>query len=341
LIQQKRRTIELLTKAYSEKRRIVAPLVGFPGCDITGFSIKVAQQNHGTHFACVKALVDLLKPDIAFMMMDLSVEANALGLPVRFPVDESSSVERHPVETVEDLRRYRRVNILQDSRIQSYVKTIEMMAMGLPGEVLKCAYVIGPLTLAGLLRSAEQVAMDSILKPDMLHTLCEFATDIIQDYAGALINAGADLICILEPTGVILGPQQFRDFSSFYVKHIIESYKYAKVETIYHVCGNTMHLVNEMAQSGVAALSIDSIEFGVDIERVAATLPPDVAVIGNISPTRTLKDGTPADVRKAVTELMRKMKPYKNFILSTGCDIPPQTPTENLKAFMEAGRGFK
>jgi uroporphyrinogen decarboxylase len=42
-----------------------------------------------------------------------------------------------------------------------------------------------------------------------------------------------------------------------------------------------------------------------------------------------------------VTELMRKMKPYKNFILSTGCDIPPQTPIENLKAFMEAARGFK
>jgi uroporphyrinogen decarboxylase len=341
MIPQKRRTIELLTKAYSEKRRIVAPLVGFPGCDITGFSIKVAQQNHGNHFACVKALVDLLKPDIAFMMMDLSVEANALGLPVRFPVDESSSVERHPVETVEDLQQYRQVNILQDSRIQSYVKTIEMMAMGLPGDVLKCAYVIGPLTLAGLLRSAEQVAMDSILNPDMLHTLCKFTTNIIQDYAGALINAGADLICILEPTGVILGPQQFRDFSSFYVKHIIESYKYAKVETIYHVCGNTMHLVNEMAQSGVTALSIDSVEFGVDIERVAATLPENVAVIGNISPTVTLKDGTPADVRKAVTELMRKMKPYKNFILSTGCDIPPQTPIENLKAFMEAARGFK
>jgi len=205
MVPQKGQVIELVTKAHSENRRIVAPLVGFPGCDITGFSIKVAQQNHGVHFACIKALVDLLQPDIAFMMMDLSVEANALGLPVRFPIDESSTVERHPVETLDDLQRYRRVNILQDSRIQSYIKTVEMMAMGLPKDVLKCAYVIGPLTLAGLLCSAEQVALDSILNPQILHALCEFATDIIQDYAGALINSGADLICIVEPTGAILG----------------------------------------------------------------------------------------------------------------------------------------
>jgi uroporphyrinogen decarboxylase len=154
MISRRNRITELAARASGEKRRLVAPLAGFPGCDITGFSIKVAQQNHGVHFACIKALVDLLRPDAAFMMMDLSVEANALGLPVRFPVDESSSVERHPIETLDDLERYGRVNILQDSRVQSYVKTVEMMAMGLPKDVLKCAYVTGPLTLAGLLRSA-------------------------------------------------------------------------------------------------------------------------------------------------------------------------------------------
>ncbi len=341
MIQKNRRVIELVSKAYSENRRLAAPLIGFPGCDITGFSIKVAQQNHGVHFACIKALADLLKPDIAFMMMDLSVEANALGLPVRFPVDESSSVEKHPVEELEDLERYRRVNILQDSRIQSYIKTVEMMSMGLPKEVLKCAYVIGPLTLAGLLRSAEQIAMDSILKPDMLHALCEFATDIIQDYAGALINAGADLICILEPTSMILGPEQFREFSSYYVRHIIESYKYAKVETIYHVCGNTMHLIKEMVDSGIAALSLDSAEFGIDIVKATAQLPEDVVMIGNVSPTRVLKDGSEQLVRDSVRELLEKMRPYKNFILSTGCDIPPQTPIENLTAFMRAAREFK
>ena len=59
-IVQKKRLYELTKKAWLDKTRLVVPLVGFPGCDLTGYSIKVAQQNHGVHYACIKKLVDVL-----------------------------------------------------------------------------------------------------------------------------------------------------------------------------------------------------------------------------------------------------------------------------------------
>jgi len=329
------------SQAYDNNRRLVAPLVGFPGCTLVKTTIKVAQQNHGVHFECINALAELLKPDIAFILMDLSVEANALGLPVRFPIDQSSSVEHHPIENLDDLEPYRRINILQDARVQSYIKTIEMMSMGLARDMLKCAYVVGPVTLVGLMETAERVALDSILEPDRLHVLCSFATKIIQKYALAMINAGADIICILEPSAAILGPKEFRTFSGNYVSHIIESYKYGNVETVYHTCGNTMHLIKEMASTGVAALSLDSPESGIDMAEAAKLVPYDVVVMGNISPTHVVKDGSPEQVKNAVTELLEKMRRFPNFILSTGCDLPPETPVENLVAFMQAARDFK
>jgi len=333
--------VELVKEAYAENRRLAAPLAGFPGCDILNVSIKVAQQNHGVHYNCIDALVYQLKPDAAFMMMDLSVEANALGLPVRFPVHESSSVEFHPVRSVEDLDQFRFVNILQDARIQSYVKTVEMMKMGLPEKVLTGAYIIGPVTLAGLLCSAEQMAMDSVLAPDRLEALCSFATSVIQDYSRALINAGADLLCILEPTGVILGPEQFERFSAKYVRHIIDNYKYAGVDTIYHICGNSMHLIEAMAASGVAAVSLDSPEAGINMPRAAELAGEDVVVIGNVNPTAVMKDGTAEDVRKACLKLLEEMRAYPNFLMSTGCDLPPGVPVENMHAFMQTVRQFK
>jgi len=338
---EKKKLSQLTRVAYSQNRRLIAPLVGFPGCNLTGFSIKVAQQNHSVHFACISELVKVLKPDIAFMLMDLSVEANALGLPVRFPTDESSTVEKHPVERLEQLDNYRRIKILQDSRVQSYVKTVEMMRIGLPADVLVGAYVIGPLTLAGLLHSVQEIVMDSILNPKTLHGLCRFATEIIQKYAAALINAGADIICILEPTAMMLGPQQFRTFSGEYVGHIMESYKYEDVETIYHVCGNTMHLTQEIAATGVAALSLDSPEHGVDIAKAAELTPQDVVIMGNICSTSVITDGSQETVRKTTTELLEKMRPYPNFILSTSCDIPQEAPLKNIRAFMQTGRNFK
>jgi len=336
-----KRLYELAFNAYSDNRRLVAPLVGFPGCKLIGSSIKITQQNHGLHFACINSLVKLFNPDVVFMMMDLSVEANALGLPVRFPIDESSSVEKHPIENISDLDHYRRINILQDARIHSYIKTMELTATTLPKEILKCAYVVGPVTLAGLLESAQKVAIDSILEPERLSELCAFSTEIIQKYALAMINAGADIICVLEPTAAILGPKEFRKFSGHYVHHIMESYKYSDVETIYHVCGNTMHLIKEMVSIGVAGISLDGPETGVDMAKAAKMVSEDIILIGNVSPTIVLVNGTVEEVKEATTELLEDMRQYPNFILSTGCDLPPETPIKNIKAFMETGRNFR
>ncbi|MFA5291508.1 MAG: uroporphyrinogen decarboxylase family protein [Phycisphaerae bacterium] len=338
----KRKTLAAIAaEAYTEKKRLAAPLVGFPGCDLLNMSIKVAQQNYGMHYNCIEALVSQLKPDAAFMMMDLSVEANALGLPVRFPTHESSTVEHHPINNVDDLDYLRRINILHDARIQSYIKTIEMMKLGLPDNVLVGAYVIGPVTLAGLLEGAQQVAMDSILDPEKLDELCKFSTSIIIEYARSLVNAGADMICILEPTGVILGPQQFERFSGQYVNHILQIYRYAGVDTIYHICGNTMHLIDGMVKSGVGALSVDSPETGVNIVKMLEKVPQKVVVIGNVNPTKIMKDGSPELVAETTKDLLEKTAKYPNFILSTGCDLPPGTPLKNMQVFMETARNFK
>jgi uroporphyrinogen decarboxylase len=191
------------------------------------------------------------------------------------------------------------------------------------------------------LGGAEQVAMNSVLAPEKLDAMCQFSTSIIQEYSRALINAGTDMLCILEPTAAILGPDQFEKFSAAYVKHITESYKYANVDTIYHICGNTMHLIEAMAKSGVAALSLDSPETGIDMVKASRIAGENVVVMGNINPTLVMKDGTVDDVVRACKKLLEDMREYPNFVMSTGCDLPPGIPLENMQAFMQTVRDFK
>jgi uroporphyrinogen decarboxylase len=99
-----------------------------------------------------------------------------------------------------------------------------------------------------------------------------------------------------------------------------------------------MHLIEAMVEAGVDGLSLDSAEAGVDLPQAAEKAPEDVVLIGNLSPTGTLLNGTPDAVREEVRALLEAMAPYPNFVLSTGCDLPPETPLENIEAFMEAGR---
>ncbi len=326
-----------LIAAQNDGRRLVVPLVGFPGVNMTGGTIKLAQQNYGEHFRVTRALAETFEPDIIFPLMDLAVEANALGRFTVFPQAESATVPKAAF-SMEELDRASQINITLDARLVGYIETMKLMCIALPESILKGAYVTGPYSLAALLMGADEAAMATVLNQDDLHTLCRFTTERIQEYARLLIAAGTQVICILEPSAAMLGPEPFEEFSAVYVRHIIESCKYTGVATVYHTCGNTMALVSKMAEAGVDAVSLDSPDAGVDLPEVARTLPPDVVVMGNINPTGRLLNGNPADVEEEVSVLLKEMLPYPNFVLSTGCDLPQETPLDNIHAFMRSGR---
>jgi uroporphyrinogen decarboxylase len=331
---------EIVQEKYRKRERLIAPLLGFPGVELAGSSIKIAQQNYGEHYKVLKKLVDKFLPDIIFPLMGLSVEANALGRFTVFPKEDSATVPKDHFNESE-LESISNINISFDGRINGYVNTVKLMKIGFPEEVIKGAYVTGPYSIAALLMGADEAAMSSILDPVKLKKVCEIATEKLQTYVNMLISAGAEVICILEPTAVMLGPEQFRNFSAFYVKHLVDSCKFSNVSTVYHTCGNTMHLINEMAKSGVDAISLDSKEAGVDLKEAAKMLTKYVVLIGNINPTKVMLRGKPEEVKSDVYNLLKEMDPYPNFILSTGCDLPQETPHENIKAFIDTGKNYR
>jgi len=334
----KARLADLTREAYEEGRRLVAPLLGLPGVRLSGTNVKLAQQNASEHFRVIKTIVDSFSPDVVFPLMDLSVEANALARYTVIPVHDTAVVPKTDFN-LDEIDSLRKIDISYDSRMNSFVDTLRLMKIGLPGEVVKAAYTTGPFSLAAMIMGAQDTVMATLLQPESLHALCRLATETIHEYIGMLIRAKADPIVILEPTAVMLGPDQFREFSGSYVNHLVESYREANM--VYHTCGNTMHLIERMAESGVHGISLDSKEKGVDLVDVAGRIPESTVIIGNISTTNTLYSGNPEAVKNEVIELLRTMEPHKNFILSTACDVPQETPIENIHAFMEAGRSYR
>lgn len=224
--------LQLVKRAQNEKRRLVAPLIGFPGVNLTGCTVKLAQQNYGEHFKVLKAIAETFEPDAIFPLMDLSVEANALGRYTVFPKEESATVVKD-VFCLEDLATAEEINISFDTRLLGYVETLKLMSIGLPSSILRGAYVTGPYTLATLLMGADEAAIATIMRSDELHEVCQVTTEKIQEYVRLLIASGAQIICILEPSAVMLGPEQFEQFSARYVRHINDSCKYTGVSTVY------------------------------------------------------------------------------------------------------------
>lgn len=108
---------------------------------------------------------------------------------------------------------------------------------------------------------------------------------------------------------------------------------------IYHNCGdNVPKMMDSILSTGAAAYHFGN---AVDLERdIIAQVPSDTVVMGNIDPAGVLRLGTPESVRITTLSLLKKCAKYPNFVLSSGCDIPPMTPWENIDAFFAALKDF-
>ncbi|HOB90888.1 MAG: uroporphyrinogen decarboxylase family protein [Bacillota bacterium] len=322
--------MRLIDFATAQDRRKVVPLMAFPGVQLSKYSVRQILFNSKAQVETSRALAERFKPDALFQVMDLSVEANALGLQVRFPLNESPSVEDHPVKSPDDLEQFSRIDILKDGRIMAFLEAMREMKETIDMPI--GGYVIGPFTLAGRMMGESEAAMAAIDDPSGLEQIVEFATERILRYGKALVSAGADMIAILEPTGVILSPDQFRQFSGKYVKRILDG---LDTMGILHICGDSNHIIPYMCETGAQGLSLDS---DVDLPKAIELLPEDVVMIGNLDPVACVAQSTAEEVREASLQLLESMSKYPNFIFSTGCDLPPETPLENIRAMIEACR---
>ncbi|WP_319475618.1 uroporphyrinogen decarboxylase family protein [Marispirochaeta aestuarii] len=315
----------------SSCRPVVAPLLGYPGVHLNTSSIKGNVFDAAVQADTLLALDRRFGPDIRFTFMDLTAEAHAFGAPVLYGEMESPSMAAHILHARDDLEKLESRFSLEDERLQVYIDTVRRLrASGVQKPI--AAYVSGPFTLAGLLMGANDIALNTLLDPELVSSAVECAAGAILSYAGALSGAGADIIVILEPTAVMLSPEMYWEFSGTWTEKLVGD---LRCFSVLHICGNTEYLIPGMCRTGADALSLDS---AVDLLSVASHIPKETGIIGNIDPVGVMCQKNPGEVRQRVLDLRRSMRDYDNFILSTGCDLPPETPLENISAFMEAGK---
>ena len=196
------------------------------------------------------------------------------------------------------------------------------------------AGVIGPFSLAARLDDVTEIMMDCYDEPEKVHLILEKATDFIIKYCQAFKDAGANGVLMAEPVTGLLSPALAEEFSAPYVKKIFDSVKSDDFVVIYHNCGNnTVKMIDSILYT-----EADAYHFGnaIDMAEMMEKIPSDVIAMGNIDPASLFKNGTPEAMRSETLALMEKCCKYSNFVISSGCDIPPMSQWENIDAFFSA-----
>ena len=318
-----------LSDMISDKTKTALPILSFPSASLMGVTVRELISDSNRQAQGMKAVADRTKSAAAVSLMDLSVEAECFGATIRVSDEEVPTVIGRLIHD-EDEADALKVPAVGTARSGLYVDSIRK-AVELITDRPVLAGIIGPFSLAARLLDVTEIMMDCYDEPDMVHTVLEKCTAFLIEYAKAYKAAGANGIMMAEPVAGLLSPALEEEFSSPYVGQIVEAVQDENFIVVYHNCGNNVLRMTE----SILSTGADAYHFGnsIDMAEMLAKMPADTVVMGNVDPTGVLRQGTPETVRKATLEVMSKCCSYPNFVISSGCDIPPASPWENIDAF--------
>lgn len=321
--------MRFLDTVLNAGRPMSAPLVGFPGIVLTESTV---EQNLHDGLLQAKTLIALHKAvdfDIVFPMMDLTVEAEAFGSKINWSMDELPAVVGTIVETQDQADSLIVPKIGEGNRLSVFVDTCRELKTAFPDKPV-WAYVLGPFSIAGRLMGMTEIAIGTKLEPELVHAVLEKCRALLMDYSRALLETGVDGLMILEPASGMLGVDDANEFSNAYIKPIIQLTRNMGKTAALHNCGRIHHLVESLCATGIEVLHVGSVS---DPSAIYPRIPENMVLMGNLDPTEVFLRGTPDVVKAAATKLADRMADRPRFVISSGCDLPPGVPIENLKAF--------
>jgi uroporphyrinogen decarboxylase len=312
------------------------PVLSFPSVQLLGISVRDLIFSSDLQSRGMKAIANRTDSAASVGMMDLSVEAEAFGAEIRISDDEVPTVIGCLIETEEQAAALQ-VPKVGSGRTGIYIEAIEK-ACKLITDRPVFSGVIGPFSLSGRLLDVSEIMLYCYDEPELVHNILTKATHFIIEYAEAFKSVGANGLIIAEPLAGLLTPAFNDEFSAKYVKEIVDTLRSDNFAVIYHNCGGGTPKMTE----AILSTGADAYHFGnaIDIIEILRLFPYDALVMGNIDPASQFRNGTPLSIRSATLELLERCREYPNFVISSGCDIPPMSSWDNIDAFFGAVRDF-
>ncbi len=326
---------EWIKSVLQSGERMAIPIMTHPGIEIINKKVIDAVKDGEVHFSAVEAIHNNFPGAAANIMMDLTVEAEAFGCEINFSEDEVPNVAAGIVYDEKSMNELA-VPSLQSGRVPEYLKAAKLAAENIKSKPV-FAGCIGPISLAGRLFDMSEMMTSLYIEPDLVKSLLRKCTDFLLRYVNEFKTFGADGIIMAEPAAGLLSGDMCDEFSSNFIKEIVDDVQDDNFLFILHNCGNTGQATQSMISTGAKAL-----HFGnkIDLVNVLTEVPEDIIVFGNLDPVGVFKLSDKETVYKKTLNLLERTSSCKNFIISSGCDLPHGVPLENVNAFYKAVKDF-
>jgi uroporphyrinogen decarboxylase len=274
--------------------------------------------------------------DAAILFSDILVVAEGLGqkyefrerggIEMEFLLKSAADIERLEVKAVPERLRY-------------VAKALPIIKSALGGCTALIGFAGSPWTLANFMIEGGGVKEYSKAKhlfyadPQLFEKLMEKLTQAVSTFLRLQIDAGAEAVQIFDSLGGLLSDGDYGRASADWIKRIVSSFE-GRAPVI--VFGKGVHgNWDDLVGTGAQVLGVD---WNVRLADVAARLPSDVAVQGNLDPF--LLGTSPEVVAAETARILRELRGRPGHIFNLGHGVPPNARLENIQSLVDTVRGF-
>jgi len=308
------------------------PFVGSHGAKLLNIGATEYLKSEKNIFDGVSKAIELYQPDGIPVMFDLQLEAEVLGCDLIWSDDNPPAVVSHVLlqgKTLSELK----IPLANEGRIQTVLNATMALRKKHP-DIALYGLITGPFTLALHLLGTD-IFTKMMEAPDEIIELLDFTKEVGKAMAGYYIDAGCDIIAVVDPMTSQIDPGSFEMYVTPPATEVFEYIRQKGALSSFFVCGHAQQNIEAMCQCKPDNISIDEnipLDFVKDI-----ALKHKISFGGNIKLTVVLLMGTPEDAQLNALECI-DLGGDTGFILAPGCDLPMDTPSENIIAVGEVAR---
>lgn len=266
---------------------------------------------------------------------DVGLLAEAMGSKYQLRKFEVPIIDSPIIKEISQIGDLKLPNPASDGRLPVYLQAIEKL-FDTSGDILPIfAFIPCPFTTAAGLRGVDAFLMETIMEPQAAHDLLSISLQAAIAFADECVLAGA-LPMLVDPlaSGSVISNNTYKEFALPYQQKFIDYLHRFDIDVTLHICGDTSHQLDLIAQSRADLFSFDK----ADVHNVKCTMGNDIRLVGNLSPSHLL-DSSGVEIAESTKQILKEGKNNpRGFVLSTGCEVPIRCAPQKLQTLIRTGK---
>lgn len=255
-------------------------------------------------------------------------EAGGYGMQFDYPEEGVGIPRGRVLNRPSDIAALRPLDPKAHPRMKQRIDSVRKMAQAVGATQSVLGWIEGPLAEYADLRGLEAALTDLMDEPGLFEQAAEALVATGAAFAAEQVQAGADTIGVGDAAASLIGPDLYARFVLPWERKLIAAIHDAGGLVKLHICGDIRRILPDLAKTEADILDVD---WMVPLGQARAAVGEQIALAGNFDPAAVLLRGTPQEVAAFARRCLADAG--DRFLLQPGCEVPPATPEENLRAF--------